>query len=169
MTFTVKKEKQKPLPEKIPQSLLPHFLMTKQFVRIHYSRWNKKQETYQAAGSSLTPWGPVSCRGTIHLASYFLLQCTHAFPCSCPHNSSCIPPSWGPLAVMHIQCFMSKEREGTDWEERWGSRKKSTEVGMGSAVRPRQQTESIKSAGLLLHSVVINRSRTLSPARRLTG
>lgn len=56
--------------------------------------------------------------------------------------------------------------------ERWrggneglGARE-SMEGGLGSAVRPRQQSESIKSVGLLLHWVVINRSWTLSPARR---
>lgn len=49
-----------------------------------------------------------------------------------------------------------------DWERGRGG----MEGGLGSAVRPRQQSESIKSAGLLLHWVVINRSWTLSPARR---
>lgn len=41
--------------------------------------------------------------------------------------------------------------EGTrDWEEKYRGRE-SIEGGLGSAVRPRQQSESIKSVGLLLH------------------
>lgn len=40
--------------------------------------------------------------------------------------------------------------EGTrDWEKYRG--RQGIEEGLGSAVRPRQQSESIKSVGLLLH------------------
>lgn len=81
-------------------------------------------------------------------------------------QSSLYPSFMGPLGRHAYQCFMRDGGEGTrDWEETYRGRE-SIEGGLGSAVRPRQQSESIKSVGLLLHWVVINRSWTLSPARR---
>lgn len=89
--------------------------------------------------------------------------CAHLRP-----NSHCSqhPSFMGPLGHHAYQCFMSDGGEELrDWEERYRG-KESKEGGLGSAVRPGQQSESIKSVGLLLHWVVINRSWTLSPARR---
>ena len=70
-----------------------------------------------------------------------------------------------PSAVMHINALWGMEgrKRGIG---RSTEAEKGIEGGLGSAVRPRQQSESIKSVGLLLHWVVINRSWTLSPARR---
>ena len=90
---------------------------------------------------------------------------THLMPRLPSLQSSLHHSSMGPLGRHAYQCFMRDGGEGTrDWE-RYRARE-SMEGGLGSAVRPRQQSESIKSVGLLLHWVVINRSWTLSPARR---
>lgn len=91
---------------------------------------------------------------------------THLIPpAPVPPSPPSVPSSTGPLGRHAYQCFMRGWGEGTrDWERYRG--RESAEGGLGSAARPKQQSESIKSVGLLLHWVVINRSWTLSPARR---
>lgn len=130
---------------------------------------NRRLIRHQAAhwhhGAPFCVKGPVTLPA-ISCCSVHTLSPTPAPPVLPPSLLRGAP--WPSCISNALWAKKKEKREGTDWEERWRSRK-GTEVGMGSAVRPRQQTESIKSVGLLLHWVVINRSWTLSPARRLTG
>lgn len=95
---------------------------------------------------------------------------THLTPSpTTPHllKSSLYPSYIGPLGCHAYQCIMSNGGEGKG--DRGGEAQKqrrSIQGGLGRAARLGQQSGSIPTVGLLLHWVVINRSWTLSPARR---
>lgn len=75
---------------------------------------------------------------------------THLMPQPLSLQPFLHPSFMGPLGCHAYQWFMRDGGEGSrDWEKYRG--RDSIEGGLGSAVRPRQQLESIKSAGLLLH------------------
>lgn len=84
--------------------------------------------------------------------------------CLCPRHFTLqrrSPPRSPPLWLSCISMVYERRRgRGNEGLGRRGAER----GGLASALRPGQQLESIKSVGLLLHWVVINRSQTLSPA-----